>query len=253
MTVHTEKRGPVTVVTMDRAEVRNAVDGPTAEELVLAFESFARDEGARVAVLTGAHRTFCSGADLKAVASDPARANRLSEEYGPLGPTRMKLEKPTIAAIEGYAVAGGLELALWCDLRVAASDAQLGVLNRRWGVPLMDGGTVRLPRLVGQGRALDMIMTGRLIDAGQALAWGLVDRSVEPGTALDAALELAQELATKPQISLRSDRLSAYEAWGLPEGEALLNEHARGLPALAEGESVTGAGRFDGGAGRHGS
>ena len=253
MTVHSERRGPVTVVTMDRPEVRNAVDGPTADELSLAFEAFARDDSALVAVLHGAHGTFCSGADLGAVATEPGRANRLSEDAGPLGPTRMQLEKPTIAAVEGYAVAGGLELALWCDLRVAASDARFGVLNRRWGVPLMDGGTVRLPRLVGHGRALDLIMTGRLVAADEALAMGLVNRVVEPGTALDAAVALAHELASKPQISLRGDRMSAYEAWGLSGPEALRNEHNHGLHALAEGESVAGAERFTRGAGRHGT
>lgn len=252
MSVHTEKRGEVTIVTIDRPDVRNAVDGPTADALVAAFEEFARDGEARVAILTGADGTFCSGADLKAVATDPERANRLSEAFGPLGPTRMQLEKPTIAAVEGYAVAGGFELALWCDLRVAASDASFGVLNRRWGVPLMDGGTVRLPRLIGHGRALDLIMTGRAVSAEEAKAIGIANRIAEPGAALDVALELARQIAAKPQGSLLGDRLSAYESWGLSEHDALVNEHTRGLAALASGEAVEGAGRFEGGAGRHG-
>jgi enoyl-CoA hydratase len=252
MPVHTERRGEIAIVTIDRPEVRNAVDGPTADALVAAFESFARDDGVRVAILTGAGGTFCSGADLKAVATDPGRANRISDGSGPLGPTRMRLEKPTIAAVEAYAVAGGLELALWCDLRVAANDASFGVLNRRWGVPLMDGGTVRLPRLIGHGRALDLMMTGRTIGAEEAYAIGLVNRLVQPGEALHAALELAREIAAQPQVSLLGDRMSSYEAWGLDETEALANEHRRALRALESGESVEGAGRFEAGAGRHG-
>jgi enoyl-CoA hydratase len=252
MAVTSERRGAVTIVTIDRSEVRNAVDGPTAQGLIEAFGSFDKDDEARVAILHGAGGTFCSGADLKAVATDPDRANRLAEEHGPLGPTRMLLGKPTIAAVEGYAVAGGLELALWCDLRIAADDAQFGVLNRRWGVPLMDGGTVRLPRLIGQGRALDLIMTGRLVDAQEALAVGLVNRIAEPGDVLGAAIELAEEIAAKPQISLLGDRLSAYEQWGLGQSDALINEHRRGMPAIVEGETASGAGRFDAGAGRHG-
>lgn len=253
MAVHTEKRGSITIVTIDRPEVRNAVDGPTADELTTAFEAFAADAEARVAILTGAGGTFCSGADLKAVASGTERANRISEEFGPLGPTRMQLGKPAIAAVEGYAVAGGFELALWCDLRVAAEDASFGVLNRRWGVPLMDGGTVRLPRLIGQGRALDLIMTGRLVSAREAFDMGIVNRLVDPGAALDAALELAGELASKPQVSLRGDRTSAYEQWGFSEADALANEHRHGVASLNSGEVVEGAGRFDSGAGRHGT
>jgi enoyl-CoA hydratase len=253
MTVRTEKRGPVTIVTIDRPEVRNAVDGPTADALIAAFDTFATDDEAHVAILQGAEGTFCAGADLKAVAVEPERANRLSDDFGPLGPTRMLLEKPTIAAVEGYAVAGGLELALWCDLRVATSATKMGVLNRRWGVPLMDGGTVRLPRLIGQGRALDLIMTGRLVDAAEAHSIGLVDRVVEPGAALDAAVQLANEIAGKPPISLRGDRLSAYEQWGMTERDALANEHRYGIGSLGSGEAVSGATRFDSGAGRHGS
>ena len=252
MPVVTEKRGPITIVTIDRPEVRNAIDGPTADALITAFEGFARDESALVAILTGSNGTFCAGADLKAVAKEPERANRISEEFGPLGPTRMQLEKPTVAAVEGYAVAGGFELALWCDLRVAASDATFGVLNRRWGVPLMDGGTVRLPRLVGHGRALDLIMTGRTVESFEAVTMGLVNRITEPGKALQVAIELAEEIASKPQTSLRGDRLSSYEAWGLSGRDALLNEHERALPSLTSGEAVEGAGRFEGGAGRHG-
>jgi enoyl-CoA hydratase len=253
MPVRTDKRGDVTIVTIERPEVRNAIDGPTAELLVRAFEDFASDHEARVAVLTGAGGTFCSGADLKAVALDPERTNRLSEGSGPLGPTRMTLDKPTIAAVEGYAVAGGFELALWCDLRVAAADASFGVLNRRWGVPLIDGGTVRLPRIVGQGRALDLIMTGRLVDAREASDIGLVNRLVDPGRALDAAVELAGEIASKPQISLRGDRRSVEEAWGLNARDALANEHRHGIASLASGEAVEGAGRFSDGEGRHGA
>lgn len=253
MAVSTEKRGPITVVTIDRPDVRNAIDGPTAADLVTAFEAFSADPEALVAILTGAGGTFCSGADLKAVAEHPERANRISDELGPLGPTRMQVGKPTIAAVEGYAVAGGFELALWCDLRVAAEDASFGVLNRRWGVPLMDGGTVRLPRLIGHGRALDLIMTGRLVDAREAQAMGIVNRLVPSGEALVAAVELANELASKPQVSLRGDRTSAYEQWGYSEPDALANEHRRGVESLNSGEVVEGAGRFSAGAGRHGS
>jgi enoyl-CoA hydratase len=245
--------GRVTIVTVDRPAVRNAVDRPTADALVAAFAEFDSDDSADVAVLTGAGGTFCSGADLSGVAA--GRGNRVDADPdvdGPMGPTRMVLSKPVIAAVEGYAVAGGLELALWCDLRVAASDAVFGVFCRRWGVPLVDGGTVRLPRIVGHGRAMDLVLTGREVDADEALRIGLVDRVVEPGGALRAAVELAAALATLPQRCLRSDRLSMIEQWGLDERSALENETRRGIEVIDSGETLEGAMRFVGGQGRHG-
>jgi enoyl-CoA hydratase len=255
-TVLTERDGPVLVVTINRSEVRNAVDRPTADALTAAFVAFEMDEELRVAVLTGAGGCFCAGADLQAVASaDPARANRLDPEGdGPMGPSRLLLSKPVIAAVEGYAVAGGLELALWCDMRVAARDAVFGVFCRRWGVPLIDGGTVRLPRLVGHSHAMDLILTGRGVSGDEARTMGLANRVVAPGTALDAARQLAHELAALPQTCLRSDRLSAYEQWAIgSQREALANEFERGLSVVRSGETVTGAQRFAAGAGRHGS
>jgi enoyl-CoA hydratase len=251
-TVHTESRGPVAIVTLDRPEVRNAVDRPTAEALADAFRRFDADASLRVAVLTGAGGTFCAGADLKAVAS--GRGNRAATDGdGPMGPTRLLLSKPVVAAVEGFAVAGGLELALWCDLRVAARDAVFGVYCRRWGVPLIDGGTVRLPRLVGQSLALDMILTGRGVSGDEALRTGLANRLVERGRALDAALELAGELARFPQRCLRSDRLSALQQWNLSLEDALAHEIRLGLEVIGSGETAEGARRFAGGAGRHGS
>ncbi len=251
-TVQSESRGPVAIVTLDRPEVRNAVDRPTAEALADAFRRFDADASLRVAVLTGAGGTFCAGADLKAVAS--GRGNRAaSDGDGPMGPTRLLLSKPVVAAVEGFAVAGGLELALWCDLRVAARDAVFGVYCRRWGVPLIDGGTVRLPRLVGQSFALDMILTGRGVSGEEALRTGLANRLVEPGRALDATLELAGELARFPQRCLRSDRLSALRQWDLPLEDALAQETRLGLEVIRSGETAEGARRFAGGAGRHGS
>ena len=250
--VRTEVVDRVLVVTIDRPEVRNAVDGPTAAGLIEAFRRFDTDDDTSVAVLTGAGGTFCAGADLKAVAT--RQGNRVTEDGdGPMGPTRMLLSKPVIAAVEGYAVAGGLELALWCDLRVAATDAVFGVYCRRWGVPLVDGGTVRLPRLVGHGHALDLILTGRPVSGAEALSMGLANRLVEPGTALESAVDLGSELARLPQRCLRSDRLSAWEQWDLAEGEAMANETRRGLEVLRSGESLEGAGRFAAGAGRHGA
>lgn len=249
-----ERRGPVTLVTICRPEVRNAVDRPTADALIAAFAAFDADPGASVAVLSGAGGTFCAGADLGAVAT--MRGNRVEAdmaEDGPMGPTRMVMSKPVIAAVEGYAVAGGLELAIWCDLRVLAEDATFGVFCRRWGVPLVDGGTVRLPRLVGHGRALDMILTGRAVGATEALAWGLADRVVAPGAALDAAVELAEQLAALPQGCLRSDRRSAIAQWELPHGEAMAFETRVGIETLRSGEAVEGAARFVGGAGRGGA
>jgi enoyl-CoA hydratase/carnithine racemase len=251
VTVHVAREGPVLIVTIDRPEARNAVDGPTAAALAQAFRDFDQDEDAAVAVLTGAGGTFCAGADLKAVGSE--RGNRVSAEGdGPMGPSRMQLTKPVIAAIEGHAVAGGLELALWADLRVAAADAVFGVFCRRWGVPLIDGGTVRLPRLIGQSRAMDLVLTGRPLAADEAHAMGLVNRLVPPGMALEVAVDLATELAALPQACMRHDRLSILEQWGLVEGEAMASELAHGLVSL-EYDALVGAGHFADGAGRHGA
>jgi enoyl-CoA hydratase len=244
----------VLVVTIDRPEVRNAVDGPTAAALLRAFSEFDADDGLDVAVLAGAEGTFCSGADLHAISA--GRGNRVEVDVtrpGPLGVTRLALGKPTIAAVEGHAVAGGLELALWCDLRVAATNSVFGVYCRRWGVPLVDGGTVRLPRLIGQSRAMDMILTGRAVEGPEALEFGLVNRLVEPGAALDAALELAAGLGRFPQRCLRNDRRSAIEQWHLDLDEALGLETRLGLETIASGETVEGAFRFRDGRGRSGS
>jgi enoyl-CoA hydratase len=245
--VQVERSGAITVVTLDRPDARNAVDRPTAEALADAFRAFDADPVASVAVLTGAGGTFCAGADLKALATDPARVNRVAEDGdGPMGPTRLVLSKPVIAAIAGHAVAGGLELALWCDLRVVEEDAILGVFCRRWGVPLIDGGTVRLPRLIGLSRAMDLILTGRPVTAAEALAIGLANRVVATGTARAAAIALAEEIAAFPQACLRADRASALA----DEAEALRREVRGGMAVLAE--AVAGAQRFAGGAGRHG-
>ncbi|MDA8276498.1 MAG: crotonase/enoyl-CoA hydratase family protein [Actinomycetota bacterium] len=251
-TVFVEDDGPVRVVTITRPDRRNAVDGPTADALLAAFAAFEADDSLSVAVLTGAGGTFCAGADLHAVAE--GRGNRVAEDGpGPMGPTRLRLTKPVVAAIEGHAVAGGLELALWCDLRVAGQDAIFGVFCRRFGVPLVDLGTVRLPRLIGHSRALDLILTGRGVGADEALAMGLVNRVVGSGRALAEAVELARELAAFPQTCLRGDRLSAIEQWDLPEAEALVNEVNHGLGTLRSGETVAGAARFAAGHGRHGT
>jgi enoyl-CoA hydratase len=250
--VRYETDGPVAVVTIDRPDRRNAVDGPTAAALADVFHEFDGDDALSVAILTGTGGTFCAGADLKAIAE--GSGNRVAEEGdGPMGPTRMVLSKPVIAAVEGHAVAGGLELAIWCDLRVAARDAVFGVFCRRWGVPLVDLGTVRLPRLVGHGRALDLILTGRGVAGEEAQAMGLVDRLTEPGGALDGARELAHTLAALPQTCLRSDRLSAIEQWELDWDDATRNEFRRGMEVIGSGETLTGAARFAGGAGRHGA
>ena len=244
--------GPVAIVTIDRPEVRNAVDRPTAEELAASFRRFDADEELCAAVLTGASGTFCAGADLKSVSA--GRGNRAAEQGdGPMGPSRMLLSKPVIAAVEGYAVAGGLELSLWCDLRVAARDAVFGVFCRRWGVPLIDGGTIRLPRLIGHSHALDMILTGRGVSGEEALRIGLANRLVEPGQTLAAAVALAKQLAKFPQRCLRGDRRSCYQQWGLGLEDALGNETRLGLEVIRSGESVAGAQRFAAGAGRHGS
>jgi enoyl-CoA hydratase len=253
--VHFETDGPVAVVTIDRPDARNAVDRPTADALVAAFDRFESDAELSVAVLTGAGGTFCAGADLKAMAeSGGARVNRVAlDGDGPMGPTRRVLAKPVIAAVEGHAVAGGLELALWCDLRVITDDAVFGVFCRRWGVPLVDGGTVRLPRLIGQGQALDLVLTGRPVGAEEALRMGLATRVVPTGTARAAAVALAHEIAALPQGCLRSDRASLYEQWDLPLSRALVAETTRGMDVLRSGEAREGADRFARGAGRHGS
>ena len=253
MSVRVEHRGPVCVVTIDRPEVRNAVDGPTAALLAEAFSAFDADDSLAAAVLTGAGGTFCAGADLKAITD--GRGNRVDRDVtvdGPMGPTRMLLSKPVVAAVEGFAVAGGLELAVWCDLRVAAEDAVFGVYCRRWGVPLVDGGTVRLPRLIGHSHALDLILTGRGVSGEEARLMGLANRLVAPGTALTAARELARQLAALPQGCMRRDRQSSYEQWDLPLPEALANETRLGLETILSGETQGGAARFAGGAGRHG-
>ncbi|MCF6522863.1 crotonase/enoyl-CoA hydratase family protein [Streptomyces sp. JJ36] len=250
MTVRVERQGPVTTVVLDRPEARNAVDGPTAAALAGAFRAFEADAGARAAVLWGAGGTFCAGADLKAIGT--ARGNRVEPDGdGPMGPTRMRLSKPVIAAVGGHAVAGGLELALWCDLRVAEEDAVFGVFCRRWGVPLIDGGTVRLPRLVGAGRAMDLVLTGRPVPAPEAHGMGLADRLVPPGESRAAAERLAAELAALPQACLRSDRAALLDQEGLPEEEALAAELRHGREVLAE--AVGGAARFAAGEGRHGA
>ena len=249
-TIHVERDGAVLTVLLDRPAARNAVDGETAEALAEAFRAFEADDALRVGVLAGAGEHFCAGADLKAFAT--GQPNRLEPDGdGPMGPTRMLLSKPVIAAINGYAVAGGLELALWCDLRVMEEDAVVGVFCRRWGVPLIDGGTVRLPRLIGLSRALDLILTGRPVDAQEALAMGLANRVVPRGTARQEAEALARELARLPQECLRSDRLSAYEQSGLPFEQAMANEFDHGMRVIQAG-AFTGARRFVEGAGRHG-
>lgn len=248
--IRTERRGPVTTVVIDRRAQKNAVDRETAAQLADAFRAFDADPEQRVAVLHGDHGTFCAGADLKAMAA--GNPNRVAPDGdGPMGPSRMLLGKPVIASIAGHAVAGGLELALWCDLRVAEEDAILGVFCRRFGVPLIDGGTVRLPRLIGLSRALDLILTGRAVSAAEALAFGLVNRVVAPGQALAAAQELAAQLAALPQAALRADRTSAYLQHDLDLPAALAKELELGSTALVE--AISGATRFAGGAGRHGS
>ncbi|MBA4179228.1 MAG: enoyl-CoA hydratase [Anaerolinea sp.] len=251
MSVDYRTDGPVAIVTINRPEVRNAVDRPAALALKQRFEAFEADDTLSVAILNGADGVFCAGADLKGVSE--GRGNRVTETGdGPLGVSRMLLSKPVIAAVEGYAVAGGLELAAWCDLRVAARDAVFGVFCRRWGVPLVDGGTIRLSRLLGHSHALDLILTGRGVSGDEALRMGLANRLVEPGKALEAALELARQLAAFPQRCLRSDRLSSYEQWGMEMDEALVNEYRHGSATIASGETREGAARFAKGEGRHG-
>lgn len=253
-TVRSEQDGAVTIITIVRPEVRNAVDRPTADALASAFRAFEADDDALVAVLTGDGGTFCAGADLKGVSE--RRGNRVLADMtadGPMGPTRMVFTKPVIAAVEGFAVAGGLELALMCDLRVAARDAVFGVYCRRWGVPLIDGGTVRLPRMIGHSHALDLILTGRGVRGDEASMMGLANRLTEPGGALAAAVELARQIAGFPQLCMRSDRRSSYAQWDMPMADAMAHETALGMQVIASGETEAGATRFTEGAGRHGA
>ena len=251
MSVRIEKNGPVTTIILARPAVRNAVDGATADALATAFRAFEQDASANVAVLFGDGGTFCAGADLTALLA--GEGNRLSSDGdAPLGPTRMLLSKPIIAAVSGHAVAGGLELALWCDLRVADESAIFGVFCRRFGVPLIDGGTVRLPRLIGLSRALDLILTGRPVDAKEALTIGLVHRLVPEGQVRAAAEALAAEIARFPQITMRGDRQSAYESLGVPLAQAIAREFKIGTVSLASGEAMSGASAFAGGKGRRG-
>jgi enoyl-CoA hydratase len=250
--VRVDRSGPVTTVILDRPEVRNAVDGPTAAALAEAFADFDADSDAAVAVLFGAGGTFCAGADLKAIGS--ARGNRtVPDGHGPMGPTRMRLAKPVIAAVAGHAVAGGLELALWCDLRVAEENAVFGVFCRRWGVPLIDGGTVRLPQVVGMGRALDMILTGRAVPAAEAYQMGLATMLVPAGHAREAAEQLAHQIAAFPQECMRGDRASALESVSLGHAEAMANEFRHGMATLNDPGVFEGVARFRGGAGRGGA
>ncbi len=250
--VRFETQDDITIITIDRPEVRNAVDGPTAAELADAFRRFDSDEAQSVAVLTGAGGFFCAGADLKAVSE--GRGNRVVETGdGPMGPSRFLLSKPVIAAVEGFAVAGGLELAIWCDMRVAATDAVFGVYCRRWGVPLVDGGTIRLSRMLGHSNALDLILTGRGVSGDEAQRMGLANRLVEPGQALPAAVELARRIAGFPQRCMRADRMSSYQQWDLDLDAALANEYRLGFEVIRSGETLEGATRFAKGAGRHGS
>lgn len=252
-TVRLERENDILVVTLDRPARRNAVDRDTAQALYDAFTQFDGDPELSVAVLTGAGGVFCAGADLQAVARGTGNITRVDGDLGPMGPTRLQLSKPVVAAVEGYAVAGGLELALWCDLRVAAETAAFGVFCRRFGVPLIDGGTLRLPRLIGQSRAMDLILTGREVGAREAEVMGLANRVVPEGEARAAAIALAQQLAAFPQRCLRSDRRSALDQWSLPEAEALRHEMSLGLSTIQSGETGDGAAAFVRGQGRHGT
>ncbi len=247
-----ETKNRIRIITINRPQARNAVDGPTAALLADAFRNFENNNNCDVAILTGADHTFCAGADLKAVAG--GNGNRLSPDGdGPMGPSRMLLNKPVIAAVEGYAVAGGIELAAWCDLRVAATDAVFGVFCRRWGVPLVDGGTIRLTRLLGTSHAMDLILTGRPVSGEEAQRMGLANRLTEPGQALNGALELAEQLCQFPQGCMRSDRLSAYRQWDKNLDDALKLETELGLDVVRSGETRAGAARFASGKGRHGN
>jgi len=254
MNISIEKNQAITTILINRPEVKNAVDGITAQQLADAFRAFEVDESSSVAVLGGIGGSFCSGADLKALAGEVrAKPNKATADGdAPMGPTRMQLTKPVIAAIAGYAVAGGLELALWCDIRVIEPSTIMGVFCRRWGVPLIDGGTVRLARLIGISRAMDLILTGRPVDAEEALKIGLANRLAKEGTALETAQKLAFEIAQFPQQCLRNDRLSAYQQWDLPFNEAMQNEFQLGMKTLASQEPFEGAKQFAAGKGRHG-
>lgn len=249
-----DRRPPLLIVQINRPQVRNAVDGPTAARLAQAFRAFEADPELKVAIFAGVGAHFCAGADLKAIAgSEVSKANRIAEDGdGPMGPTRLQLSKPVIAAVSGYCVAGGIELAAWCDLRVADETAVFGVFCRRFGVPLIDGGTMRLPRLIGMSRALDMILTGRPVDAREAYQMGLANRLAPAGQALAVAEKLALQIAEFPQTCMRGDRLSAYEQWGMNSADAIGNEFRHGMKALQSGETVSGATRFAQGSGRHG-
>lgn len=251
MKVNTERQGDILIVTINRLKERNAIDRETAELLYEAFVSFEEDAELRVAILYGEHGHFSAGADLKALSS--GIFNRLETEgSAPLGPTRLRLTKPVIAAVAGYAVAGGLELAIWCDIRVVEKSAVFGVFCRRWGVPLIDGGTVRLARIIGQGRALDMVLTGRPVSAEEAFNFGLANRVVPDGKALEASIELAQEISKHPQTCMKNDRLSMYESFDLPYEEAIKNEFRRGMDSINSGELLEGVDRYKSGEGRHG-
>ncbi len=251
--ISVERHGPVAIVAIERPERRNAVDGATALALYDAFRALDQDETVSISILTGRGPHFCAGADLKALAAGSgANPVRRTGDFGPMGPTRLRTTKPVIAAIEGFAVAGGLELAFWADLRVAASDAVFGVFCRRFGVPLIDGGTIRLPRLIGHSRAMDMILTGRAVTAEEALSFGLVNRLAKPGAALTAAMDLALQIAGFPQTCLRHDRQSALDQWSLDWEPALVHETELGLDTLRSGEAVAGAQRFTSGQGKHG-
>ncbi len=251
MNINVQQHNRVTVITINRPQARNAVDGPTAAQLAEAFRQFDADTDADVAILTGANQTFCAGADLKAVATGDGNRVTTSGD-GPMGPTRMLLSKPVLAAVEGHAVAGGLELAAWCDLRIAAEDAVFGVYCRRWGVPLVDGGTVRLTRLLGTSHAMDLILTGRGVSGSEAMQMGLANRLSKPGEALNDALELAEQLSQFPQLCMRNDRRSAYTQWDKPLQDALVSETELGLEVIRSGETAAGAARFAAGKGRHG-
>ena len=252
MTVELEKQDKVTVVTINRPNRKNAVNRSTAEDLAKAFKQFDKDSDTDVAILTGIGEIFCAGADLKSFSEEEGNKVELDGD-GPMGPTRLRLSKPVIAAVEGFAVAGGLELSLWCDLRVAAEDAVFGVYCRRWGVPLVDGGTIRLPRMIGMSHAMDLILTGRGVSGEEAKSMGLINRLCLPGKAFEVAMSLAKELLKFPQLCMRNDRRSAYEQWNMSLPEALLNETKLGLKVIESGETKEGAARFSSGKGRHGS
>ncbi len=252
MSITVDQNENIVIITINRPDRRNAVDRQTAEALYEVFKSFDQNEDQKVAVLTGARNMFCAGADLQAIASGDPNLVTEAGDFAPMGPSRLRLGKPVIAAVEGYAVAGGLELALWADMRVAGQSSTFGVFCRRFGVPLIDMGTIRLPRLIGQSRAGDMILTGRAVSGEEALSFGLVNRLVEDGQALSAAIELAKQIAKHPSLCMRNDRNSMYQQWDMTEQEAIENEIRLGLETIGSGETVTGASSFSSGKGRHG-